>query len=55
VAAHGALKGEFGVANVTDNEAGKVVKNNSCIKMDFDRTTLCAATLSLVAHHRIPI
>jgi hypothetical protein len=46
VAAHGALKGEFGVANVTVKGTGKLVKDDSCIKMGFDRTTPCSAVLS---------
>jgi hypothetical protein len=47
VAAHGALKEEVGVANVTNNGLGKVVKDDSCIKMGFHRTTPCPAGLTL--------
>jgi hypothetical protein len=46
VAAHGALKEEFGVANVTVKGTGERVKDDSCIKMGFDRTTPCSAVLS---------
>jgi hypothetical protein len=45
VAAHGAFEGKFGVANVTVKGDGQVVKDDSCIKMGFDRTTPCSALL----------
>jgi hypothetical protein len=47
VAAHGAFEGKFGVANVTIKGDGQVVKDDSCIKMGFDRTTPRSAVLSL--------